>query len=125
MTKSKPPKTETIVMTRRSGSSRYSLGPRDPKPILPGARWAGSKQVCIRYGKSLMWLWRKIHHDPRFPKPVYDGRLQIFNIAELDEYDRQLLSQRTADEPRERPASLRKQKEAKAKAKARAQQQTA
>jgi predicted DNA-binding transcriptional regulator AlpA len=65
-----------------------------PKPITADTAWATSAQVLRRYSRSQMWLWRKIKHDPAFPKPVYDGRWMMFSVAELDAYDRALLSKR-------------------------------
>jgi len=67
---------------------------RPPKPITADARWATSAQVCNRYSRSQMWLWRKLRDDPDFPKPAYDGKRMAFSVPELDAYDRALLSKR-------------------------------
>jgi hypothetical protein len=75
----------------------YKLGPRRPKPLPPDAVWATSLQVRARYGgTSDMWLYRKLKNDPDFPKPSYDGPLMMFSVAELEAYDRKLLSKKTA-----------------------------
>jgi hypothetical protein len=74
----------------------YRLGPRAAKPIPADAVWMTSNQLRARYGgKSHMWIVRKLRNDPDFPKPAYDGRMQIFSVAEFDEYDRLLLSKRS------------------------------
>jgi predicted DNA-binding transcriptional regulator AlpA len=65
-------------------------------PIPPDAVWISAKQVCQRYGgRSHMWLDRKLRNNPDFPRPVYDGRIRIFRVAELDDYDRALIAART------------------------------
>jgi hypothetical protein len=35
-----------------------------------------------------------VKDDPAFPKPRYMGRLQIFSVAELNAYDRLLISKK-------------------------------
>ncbi|MCK1293417.1 hypothetical protein [Bradyrhizobium sp. 30] len=83
---------------RRMGKG-YKLGPHTPKPVPDGAIWITSTQVLARYGgKSQMWLWRKINRDDAFPKPVYFGRLMMFSVAELDTFDRGLISKRVGAE---------------------------
>jgi hypothetical protein len=80
---------------RRRNGGGYKLGPRPAKPTPAGALWITSNQLCARYGgRSKMWLWRKLRDDPDFPKPVYDGRLQMFSVAAFDEYDRLLISKK-------------------------------
>jgi hypothetical protein len=87
LTKTPPPK------GRGAG---YTLGPRHVQPIPSDAKWMTALQLRARYGgKSHMWIVRKLKNDPDFPRPSYDGRMQIFNIAEFDEYDRLLLSKRS------------------------------
>ena len=79
---------------RRTGGG-YKLGPRAVKLPPPDARWITSTQVRNRYGgKSAMWLWRKLRdeNDPPCPKPRYHGRIMMFSVAELDNYDSKLLS---------------------------------
>jgi hypothetical protein len=90
--------TPTKAPPRRKGGG-YKLGPRPAKPIPPDAIWLTSNQVCARYGaRSHMWLWRKVRNDPAFPKPRYQGRMQIFLVAEFDEYDRSLISKNVGSE---------------------------
>ena len=84
---SSPRKSPTPPPRRKGGG--YKLGPRPAKAIPADALWITSNQVRARYGgKSDMWLWRKIKHDPDFPKPTYDGRLMQFSVPALDDYDR-------------------------------------
>jgi hypothetical protein len=87
LTKSLPPKGK---------GGGYRLGPRQPKPITADTKWMSSVQLRQRYGgKSHMWIVRKLKNDPNFPRPVYDGRMQQFSVAEFDAYDRLLLSRRS------------------------------
>jgi hypothetical protein len=72
------------------------LGPRPPKLLPADAVFATSAQVCRRYGgKSRMWLWRKLRDDPAFPRPTHDGPHMMFAVAELNDYDRALISKKT------------------------------
>jgi hypothetical protein len=34
-----------------------------------------------------MWLWRRMHFDPKFPQPTVIGNRNYFNAEELDAYD--------------------------------------
>lgn len=74
-----------------------------PTPTYHRAAPAGSKyisapQLLDRYGgRSHMWLHRKLADDPKFPKPVYFGRLRFFELAELEAYERQCALERTAE----------------------------
>jgi hypothetical protein len=73
-----------------------ALGSRKAVPIPPDAIWISARQVCQRYGgRSHMWLDRKLRNNPDFPRPAYDGRIRIFRVAELDDYDRALIAART------------------------------
>jgi predicted DNA-binding transcriptional regulator AlpA len=86
VTKARPPK---------GAGGGYQLGPRREKTVPAGAVWMSAKHVCDRYGgKSHMWLYRNIKNNPAFPKPSYQGRMQIFSVAEFDEYDRRLISEK-------------------------------
>ena len=94
--------TPTLTKQPRAGGG---LGPRSPKPLPPDAVWATALQVRARYGgASDMWIYRKLKNDPDFPKPSYDGRLMLFNVAELESYDRLLLLKRVRGEPRKGPS---------------------
>ena len=80
---------------RRTGKG-YKLGPHSPKLLPADAHWATSVQVRARYGNvSDMWLWRRVRYDPLFPKPTYFGRLMMFSVAALDEYDRAMILNNT------------------------------
>jgi hypothetical protein len=85
--KAKPPK---------GNGAGYKLGTRAAKVVPVDAVWMSGKQVCARYGgRSHMWLFRNIKNNPDFPKPSYQGRMQIFSVAEFDAYDRKLISKRS------------------------------
>ena len=47
-------------------------------------------------GMSKMWLWRRVKNDPKFPKPRYFGRLQLYSVEELNNYDRSAILQKAA-----------------------------
>jgi predicted DNA-binding transcriptional regulator AlpA len=64
-------------------------------------------EVLTRYGVSHMWLVRRLETDPKFPKPIYIGRLRFFKIAELEQYERECA---TAPPP-QRPNKSRKESE--------------
>jgi hypothetical protein len=34
-----------------------------------------------------MWLWRRMHFDPKFPQPTVIENRNYFNAEELDAYD--------------------------------------
>jgi hypothetical protein len=74
----------------------YKLGTRGVKPIPVDAKWMSSIQLRARYGgKSHMWIVRNLKNNPDFPKPSYQGRMQIFSVAEFDDYDRLLVLKRS------------------------------
>ena len=70
--------------------TKQQLKKRRPSPPPPtSATFISAPQVLARYGgRSHMWLVRKLETDPRFPKPVYFGRLRFFKLADLEEYER-------------------------------------
>jgi predicted DNA-binding transcriptional regulator AlpA len=56
--------------------------------MQPDRRYLTSAQTCARYGgKSVTWLWRRVKHDPSFPKPLKIHNRLYFEIGELDAYD--------------------------------------
>lgn len=64
---------------------------RPVQPVLPGQKYMTSQQVRQRYGlKSVMWLHNKERHDPKFPKPRFDGGHKLYLVAEFDAYDEEL-----------------------------------
>jgi hypothetical protein len=53
-------------------------------------------QLRERYGgRSEMWASRMMAQDPDFPRPVYYGRYQFFEVTKLDRYDRIVAARRT------------------------------
>jgi hypothetical protein len=51
-------------------------------------RYGTGPQVRARYGGvSAMWLWRREHYDPHWPKPVIIGGRKFYDLDELDAYD--------------------------------------
>jgi predicted DNA-binding transcriptional regulator AlpA len=51
-------------------------------------RYLNTKQVLARYGGvSEMWLWRRLHDDSQFPKPLIIKRRKLFLEEALDAYD--------------------------------------
>jgi hypothetical protein len=93
----KSPKSNPVKTPPPKGKGGgYKLGPRAVKPVPVDAKWMSSVQLRARYGgKSHMWIIRNLKNNPDFPKPSYDGRMQIFSVAEFDAYDKLLLSKRS------------------------------
>jgi predicted DNA-binding transcriptional regulator AlpA len=61
------------------------MNDKSPKPTK---RYLTGPQVLDRYGgRSAMWLWRRMHFDPKFPRPTVIGKRNYFNADELDAYD--------------------------------------
>jgi hypothetical protein len=57
-------------------------------------------QLCERYGGvSHMWLERRLANDPAFPRPVRFGnsKLRMFDLAELEAYERMCATKETSD----------------------------
>jgi len=87
---------ELLTKEPRKGGG-YKLGPRSAKPLPPDAVWATASQVRARYGNvSDMWISRKLMSDADFPRPSYNGALRVFSVAELEAYDRKLLTMKTS-----------------------------
>jgi hypothetical protein len=70
-----------------------------PPPVAPGgAVYLSAPQVLARYGgRSHMWLERKLETEPRFPRPIYFGRLRFFRIADLERYERECATRHQAE----------------------------
>ena len=51
-------------------------------------RYSTAAQVRSRYGDvSAMWVWRRVKHDPEFPRPLIISGRQYFDLDQLDAYD--------------------------------------
>ena len=61
---------------------------RETRPPDPHAKYATASQVRLRYGgRSEMWLYRILKHDPDFPRFIKIGRFRFFDIAQLETYE--------------------------------------
>lgn len=68
---------------------------RQARPVPAGAKFVSFPQLCERWsGISHMTLERRIKKDPKFPRPKRLGRLRIFEIAEVEAYERGLVTSR-------------------------------
>ncbi len=46
-------------------------------------------QLRARYGGvSDMWVWRRLHDDPEFPKPTYIAKRRYWRLGELVAWER-------------------------------------
>jgi hypothetical protein len=64
-----------------------------PKTREREIAYLSAPQVCARYGnRSHMFLVRKLQFDPKFPRPIYMGRLRFFKLEALEEYERQCVA---------------------------------
>jgi hypothetical protein len=65
-----------------------SLGPRAPKPLLPGQKFMTIKQWCEVYGGgcSVQTADRLIKTDPDFPTVSCYGRIRHVEVADADKY---------------------------------------
>ena len=94
--KRQAPRKPTKTLPPKGSGGGYKLGPRAAKLIPVDAVWMTSNQLRARYGgRSHMWIVRNLKNNPDFPRPSYQGRMQIFSVAEFDAYDRLLLSKRS------------------------------
>jgi predicted DNA-binding transcriptional regulator AlpA len=49
---------------------------------------ATAPQVRAHFGgKSDMWLWRVLHGDPTFPKPIYINKRRHWRWSELRQWE--------------------------------------
>ena len=71
------------------------------KPPPASAVWLSAPQVCDRFGRSHMWLERRLKEDEDFPRPTKFGRLRFFRLEAIEDYERR----RTAEPPQERLAA--------------------
>ena len=59
----------------------------EAKPESIKAVYVPTKGVQAFFGgKSRMWVARKLKNDPRFPKPVYFGKLPHWRVEWLEKY---------------------------------------
>ena len=55
--------------------------------LIPAAK------VRQRYGgRSHMWIERRLRDNSGFPAPIYIGRLRFWRLADLEEYERSLVT---------------------------------
>jgi hypothetical protein len=48
-----------------------------------------AKQTRTRYGEaSDMWLWRRLHDDSGFPKPMLVNKRRLFRLSDLISWER-------------------------------------
>ena len=48
-----------------------------------------AKQTRTRYGDvSDMWLWRRLHDDSGFPRPIVINRRRFWRVSELIRWER-------------------------------------
>ena len=55
--------------------------------MVPSRRYLTGPETRRRYGRSAVWLWRRLRSDPTFPRPVVIDGHNYFDEAELDGYD--------------------------------------
>ena len=59
------------------------------RPVNPSKKYIGSSAVRARYNDmSHMWIVRQLENDPTFPRPYKFGRLNLWALDELEEYER-------------------------------------
>jgi len=69
-----------------SNGSQYMANPAtDPTHD----RFLTGPQVRARYSVSDMWLYRRLHDDSGFPKPMVLNRRRFWRLSELVEWERQ------------------------------------
>jgi predicted DNA-binding transcriptional regulator AlpA len=66
------------------------------RPVPAGAKFINVPQLCDRWGGiSTMTIERKLKDDPNFPRPRRLGRLRVFDIPEIETYERGLVVKQT------------------------------
>ena len=66
------------------------------RPVPAGAKFINVPQLADRWGGiSTMTIERKLKLDPDFPKPRRLGRIRIFDIPEIENYERGLVVKTT------------------------------
>lgn len=68
------------------GDGAWPVTELKPEPVRPV--FTSTKGVCAFFGGvSRMWVNRRRHDDPRFPKPVFFGSDRpLWRIADLEKY---------------------------------------
>lgn len=46
-----------------------------------------ARQVCERYGRSSIWVYRRVKNDPQFPRPIFIAGQKYFRLADLEAYE--------------------------------------
>ena len=55
----------------------------------PDRKYITTKQLRARWGNcSHMTVERKLKFDPKFPRPYHFLRTRLFDLAEIEEYER-------------------------------------
>ena len=58
-------------------------------PGITGRKFITAKQLRTRWGDcSHMTIERKLKRDPNFPKPYHLTRVRMFDVAEIETYER-------------------------------------
>jgi hypothetical protein len=58
--------------------------------------WLSARQLRRRYGgRSHMWVERRLHFDPEFPKPIKIGRLRFWDLDALEAYEQSRVAEAT------------------------------
>ena len=58
-------------------------------PEVTGRKFITTAQLCARWGHcSHMTVERKLKFDATFPRPYHFTRVRMFDLAEIEEYER-------------------------------------
>jgi hypothetical protein len=58
-------------------------------PEVTGRKFITTSQLCARWGDcSHMTVERKLKFDPSFPRPYHFTRVRMFDLAEIEAYER-------------------------------------
>jgi predicted DNA-binding transcriptional regulator AlpA len=56
--------------------------------MTPKHRWLTAPQVRQRFGgRSDAWLWRILHDDPNFPRPMVIKQMRYWDENEIEAYE--------------------------------------
>jgi predicted DNA-binding transcriptional regulator AlpA len=78
---------DQVASPAREPSAGYLRAVAESK--LQGAdRFLTAAQVRRRYGDaSDMWIWRRLHDDSGFPKPMVIGRRRLWSLTALTAWE--------------------------------------